>query len=508
MTTEILHGDCIEQMTLLIERGVMVDSIVTDPPAGIAFMGKEWDHHKGGRDQWIAWMEGVAAKALVLAKPGAHALVWALPKTSHWTVTAWENAGWEVRDRVSHLFGSGFPKSHDISKAIDKFDATELRRNRQLKFTAWLRETGLTSLRINEITGTNMGGHYTTQASQPAVATRDIFEMLRPHLGCSVPDWVEQMVDERTVESENFKRRAVIGEHPNPAGNKAGGNSYNMSVVGMPETTMLTTPATSAAQQWEGWGTALKPAMEDWWLLRKPLSEKTVAANVLKHGTGGMNIDACRVKFSSDSERHAVAAGMARMAKSRMSDPTPTHEGWDRPWQHDGGQKSRMERNSEITKESIGRFPSHLIHDGSEEVMDAFAQFGERKNGGQNATSPQNINNAAYGGGRKIGDPTRFSGDSGTAARFFYAAKASKTDRFNSKHPTIKSIALLRYLCKLITPPGGVVLDPFAGSGTTLAAAHTEGFDSIGIEKEDEYIEDIKRRVASYEKALAIELLL
>lgn len=304
MTATILHGDCVEQMRLMDDASV--DSIVTDPPAGIAFMGKEWDKDKGGRDAWITWMQGVALEAIRVAKPGAHALVWALPRTSHWTVTGWEDAGWEVRDRVSHMFGTGFPKSH------------------------------------------NLHG------------------------------------------------------------------------------------------DWEGWGTALKPAMEDWWLLRKPLAEKTVAQNVLKYGCGALNIDACRVGTDT---RSFLSKGIRSGTGNYVGD------GWD----GDNGVKTVE-----------GRWPANVITDGSDEVLDAFAQY---------------------------------SGKGENVARFMYSAKASKADRADSKHPTVKPISLMRYLCKLVTPPGGTVLDMFAGTGTTGAACQREGFHCVLIERDAEHVETIRRRL-------------
>jgi DNA modification methylase len=472
MSAEILHGDCIEQMTLLIERGVMVDSIVTDPPAGIAFMGKEWDHHKGGRDQWIAWMEGVADKALVLAKPGAHALVWALPKTSHWTVTAWENAGWEVRDRVSHLFGTGFPKSLDISKAIDKMNGREFEDRYELgRHIRVCREAmGISRKKVNErFESISVCQHWEAQDYNNALPpTPKHWEVLKNWLGCD-PKY-DGLVDRLGAEREILKERTMM---------QGGGNALQIRMGEARKVKAdITAASTEAAQKWEGWGTALKPAMEDWWLLRKPLSEPTVAANVLKHGVGGVNIDECRI--GTETRTYSVG-GTPGANVQRL------HGGDGRDAENARNYAERMRDRPNVTVQ--GRFPSHLIHDGSEEVMGGFAQFGSWQ------TVEDEEGNVV---GRKWVTPERF----------FYAAKANKSDRFGSKHPTVKSIALLRYLCKLITPTGGVVLDPFAGSGTTLAAAHMEGFHSIGIEKEDEYIEDIKRRVAFYEKDPVSELLL
>ena len=191
-----------------------VDAIVTDPPAGIGFMGKEWDKDKGGRDKWIDWMAEVAAECLRVIKPGGHALVWALPRTSHWTATAWENAGWEPRDRICHIFSTGFPKSANISKQIDRMAGAE-----------------------REVVSTNPN--------------------YRPNSGAIAdPKWWQD---------------------------RSSG--------------LITAPATDAAKQWDGYGTALKPAVEDYWLFRKPIEKGlNIAENVLKWGTGGLNIDGCRVQ--------------------------------------------------------------------------------------------------------------------------------------------------------------------------------------------------------------------
>jgi site-specific DNA-methyltransferase (adenine-specific) len=318
---ELRQGDCLDVLKRMPSN--YADSLVTDPPAGIAFMGKEWDKDKGGRDAWVTWMTGVMGEAMRVLKPGAHGLVWALPRTSHWTATALENAGFEVRDVVMHLFGTGFPKSHDISKAIDKAAGID-----------------------REIIGTQgiPGGG----------------------LGSGIAD--------------------STGSH------KYTGNI--LSNIGV----------TEGAKQWQGWGTSLKPASEHWILVRKPLSEKTVAANVLKHGTGAINIDGCRIGTIEN-----------------------------------------------------GRFPANLILD-NEDIL-------------------------------------------GNNSRFFYVAKASKSDKgVDNTHPTVKSTALMGYLIKLVTPPGGVVLDPFMGSGSTGVSAVRQGFSFVGIEQEPEYFDTATKRIKGTQK--------
>lgn len=329
----LLHGDCLEVLKTLNDSSV--DSLVTDPPAGISFMGKDWDDDKGGRKEWCAWMESVMRECLRVMKPGAHGLVWSIPRTSYWTATALEDAGFEVRDCITHLFGSGFPKSLDISKAIDK----------------------------------------------------------------------------------------AAGE----------------------------TPKTEAAKQWQGWGTALKPAAEFWWLVRKPLSEKTVAANVQKWGTGALNIGASRIPSLESTKRPLGSVSI---------------------WGKDAGDR--------IGGSDNGRFPANLVLSHS-----------------PYCTEDQcDIECAVWRLDAQSG--VSKSSDAG-ASRFFYCAKISTSERnagAKNNHPTVKPKKLMGYLCKLITPPGGTVLDPFMGSGSTGIAAKENGFEFIGIEREMEYFEIARARIA------------
>ncbi len=245
------------------------------------------------------------------------------------------------------------------------------------------------------------------------------------------------------------------------------------------------------ADQYRGIGTGLKPSHEDiLWatkpaidresivVARKPMSESTVAANILKHDTGGLNIDACRLPIDPELDDHRLGGkgewSTASMAKNVYGDYAGINVG----------------------SSPLGRFPANTIHDGSPQVLEAFAAFGQ-KNGGHHpkARGRGGIGNDGHRGQADLIE--RFS-ETGTAARFFYHAKASERDRAGSKHFTIKPLALMRYLVKLVVPRGGVVLDPFAGSGTTGEAAALEGFNAILIEKEEEYIADCRRRLALF----------
>jgi site-specific DNA-methyltransferase (adenine-specific) len=415
MAWNIYHGDCREVMAKLDAESV--DSIVSDPPYGLSFMGKGWDHGVPGVEFW--------AEALRVAKPGAHLLAFGGTRTYHRLACAIEDAGWEIRDCVMWVYGSGFPKSHDVSKAIDK-----------------------------------------------------------------------------AAGAEREKVPATGGLHKNRNLNDDG-----WSKIGEVEPTMdSASPATAAARQWSGWGTALKPAWEPIIVARKPLCG-TVAENVLKHGTGGINVDGCRV---GGTVPRTVQGQSARAGEVYGAD----------------------QRDQRVFEpHGLGRWPANVIHDGSDEVVGLFPQT---KTGICPADGA-----SGYCGGlkRRNAAVAQNGGDSGSAARFFYCAKASKADRDEgcegleaihrangnkwtdqdyrvtsgerppsaesgprrNHHPTVKPTALMRYLCRLVTPPGGVVLDPFTGSGSTGKAAILEGFRFIGIEREAEYVEIAKARIGAAE---------
>jgi site-specific DNA-methyltransferase (adenine-specific) len=431
----LYNENCLDVLKRLEDNSL--DSIVTDPPYGLSFMGKKWDYDVPSVEIW--------AECLRVLKPGGHLLAFAGTRTQHRMAVRIEDAGFEIRDMIAWVYGSGFPKSHDVSKAIDKQVDAE-----------------------RKVVGTKIGlpGYH-----------------LNPHDG---------------------------GE---ALGHGLSSSTYETRL----KSSQITAPATEAAQQWQGWGTALKPALEPITVARKPLIG-TVADNVLEHGTGGLNIDGCRVA-TEDKLSGGHASGGQQMTG-----------GWERPWMKDPDAvvaNAERSRQSVAKAEELGRWPANLIHDGSDEVVwlfpDGGAHGGKGKfvqhTWGDREPTEQNI------------EPSK-----GSAARFFYCAKSSKRDRdeglegFEAKatafgnqaqaelkrgnldhddgksgmnkvkmrqnsHPTVKPTDLMRYLCRLVTPPGGVVLDPFMGSGSTGKAAMIEGFQFIGCEMSPEYFEIAKARI-------------
>jgi site-specific DNA-methyltransferase (adenine-specific) len=370
MINQIIHGDCFEVLKTISDGSI--DLILTDPPYGLSFMGKNWDHSVPGVQFWI--------EALRVAKPGAHLFAFGGTRTFHRLAVAIEDAGWEIRDTIMWVYGSGFPKSHDVSKAIDKAAGAE---------------------------------------------------------------------------------REVVGQRRQRTNNVSTSSAPMNASIG--EVEFITAPATPEAKQWEGWGTALKPAWEPIIVARKPLTG-TVAENVLQWGTGGINIDGCRV-------------GTETWTRKGGDGSTPY--GSETTW--------NTSKTPDIDRTATGRFPANLIHDGSEEVVGLFPETSPAKTGQRNPRGKHST--ATYG--NYAGIPGRVSGHNdagGSAARFFYCAKASKSERGEGNiHPTVKPLALMKYLITLGLPPGGTVLDPFCGSGTTALACKELGRNYICIEKELEY---------------------
>jgi site-specific DNA-methyltransferase (adenine-specific) len=313
-----------------------------------------------------------------------------------------EDAGFEIRDMIAWVYGSGFPKSMDVSKAIDKAAGAE-----------------------REVVGE---GPYSSRRPRAEVKSQNAYQ-------------------------------DGIGDY---------GSS------------LITAPATDAAKQWQGWGTSLKPALEPITMARKPL-EGTVAANVLAHGCGGLNVDGCRVEG-------AIGVSYRTTGNGEVGSGGVYQGGYRGEWNASNPHTESVRHNA------AGRWPANLIHDGSDEVLELFP---ETTSGVLNQANVK-ANDRIYGGGFGNGktSPRKFEANSGSAARFFYCAKASRSERGkDNTHPTVKPLALMRYLVRLVTPPGGLVLDPFAGSGTTLLAARLEGAAAIGVELDEKHCEIIARRL-------------
>jgi DNA modification methylase len=495
----LFHGDCRDLPSMIPDNSV--DAIICDPPyllanaSGTGFMGREWDSVKLEDGETVGtaserWHRTWAAIALRVLKPGGHLLAFGGSRTFHRMCSAIEDVGFELRDVLMWMYGQGFPKSMDIAKQVDKSDAASERRRRALAFTAWMRSTGLSSGQIDTITGTNMGSHYLTEKQQPQVATREHLELLRPHVG-AVPDEIEELVGHRQVLSEQFAMREVVGVEEVDARVARPGLPGG---IGAPKREVaITEPYTAAAKKWEGWGTALKPAYEPIALARKPPVD-TVAANVLEWGVGGINIGACRI---GDEVRFNGPSGGA-------ADDSSVYQ---------LGMRGKGEGTT-----AVGRWPANVILD---EIAGAMldAQSGTSKDGvavrkNGNKVKKQGL----FGLGQMEGEDVGYGGEGG-ASRFFYCPKPSRAEKeagldhlpmksgseitgrqegsagiqharagagakggARNTHVTVKPVALMRYLCRLITPPGGTVLDVFAGSGTTGVAALAEGFNFVGTE--------------------------
>jgi site-specific DNA-methyltransferase (adenine-specific) len=456
-------GDCVEVMKRMPESSV--DAIVTDPPYGLEFMGKGWDGF-GTPLGFQTWTEAWAVEAFRILKPGGHLLAFAGTRTYHRMASGVEDAGFEIRDCIAWMYGSGFPKSLDVSKAIDKTDASDEQQARRYRFTEWVRSTGLSAKQIDNATGTLMGNHYTTHPTQPAIMTREHLEAIR-HLVAEIPEWVEAECDKRSVESKNMANRQVLWERVVPLGPGFASEKYQGDNTGRKDY-CDTLPHTLEATKWNGWGTALKPAFEPVVVARRPLIG-TVAANVLEHGTGALNIDACRI--STDDYFGGGSRGSSGFA---------------------GGYESG---DGQQPGSPLGRWPANIALDATAAAM-LDEQSGDRPGATSNSTGSTAAFTTPTSQGTLLG-----YGDTGGASRFFYTAKASRQDRnvgglANNTHPTVKPTDLMRWLIRLVTPPGGIILDPFGGSGSTGLAARAENVRCILIEREPEYLQIIRDRLA------------
>ena len=430
-----LHNyDCLNVLKMMIEDEVFVDSIVTDPPYELGFMGRSWD------STGIAFQKETWELCFKVLKPGGHLLAFSGSRTYHRMAVAIEDAGFEIRDQVMWLYGSGFPKSMNVGKALDKKLGNERIKTGEKK------------------THSNKG-------------------------------------------IKQSEQRTAIG-----AG--AFGQEVEEDV-------------TVGTTEWEGWGTALKPAHEPLVLARKPLSEKSVVDNVLKHRTGGINIDECRVEGNDakypdtnpdfrDQGRQSkenmgidkLSFGQTENVKRKKVVRKSTDE--NGAWTNDNS-GMKAEGSEYADADPRGRFPSNIMHDGSDSIKELFedksryfycakTSKAERNQGLNNLPTKK----ASSMPGRRNADDMKDSKiDNDVTGRFV-------TEKKNI-HPTVKPIKLMKYLCRLITPKGGTVLDPFMGSGSTGMAAKEENFDFVGIEKEEEYFNIASARIESVETKSTLE---
>lgn len=423
----LINEDCLGALARLGPD--TIDSCVTDPPAGIGFMGKDWDCFRRAnnladvgrptthgrlsrsapaargesetarrkeRDNFVSFMSAVAEQVLRVLKPGAHGLFWSLPRTSHWTAWALEEAGFEVRDSISHLFGQGFPKSLDIAKAIQK-----------------------------------------------AEGVKPIGE-----------------------------KKASLGMANNPQWNAL----HKQLVMPTPE---------GVAADWNGWGTALKPAREDWILVRKPISEKTVAANVLKWGTGAINVNAGRIGKSGRWPSHVVFDESAASMLDAQAGPSSVT-----------GKRSEKSRNASVENTTFltSNHQSQEYTDSGPVSRFFYVAKSSRAEKEQGCESLPKKGAAELTGRKEGSAGLVMEHEDGSEKANPYAGTSGVEPRANY-HPTVKPVALMSYLVKMVTPPGGVILDPFMGSGTTGVAASRDGFVFVGIERDAGYYSIAEARI-------------
>jgi len=429
---QVLLGDAIEVLKSLPDNSV--DALISDPPAGISFMSRDFDRDRGGMIPWVNWLSEIMSESLRVMKPGAIGLIWSIPRTCGWTQLALELAGFRVIDSIAIMNGQSMPKGADISKHIDKLYGLE---------------------------------------------------------------------------------REIIGDNPNPGQFHCNNKVNDDGWKGSPQ--YITAPNHPDAVKWDGWKSAqLKPSHEDWFIVQKKV-EGTIARNVVKWGVGGVNIEACRIESDWSSDQNYRENGRTNIPDSNVY-----------------GDYSKTR-----TFQTTGRYPANTILVCSPECdRETHAQscpvsiLGEQS-GISKANGRPNSKGKKYSSPLKntpnAPTSTTFSGgylDTGTAARYFkqlphdpetfetfkYQTKASQRDRscdgaVENIHPTVKNRSLMRYFCKLITPPNGIVLDPFGGSGSTAIGAIEEGFNYLLIEKEEEYHAIALARIAATLKALNVEQL-
>ncbi len=499
---EIIHADCLEHLRSMPDASI--DSLVTDPPAGISFMGKSWDDDKGGRDEWVKWLSEVMRECRRVLKPGAHALVWGLPRTSHWTANAIEDAGFEIRDKIYHAQGQGFPKSLNVSKAIDKARGLERKRIPGGQGGA------------NSVLGERKTGE---AISDEAIRWQGFGTALKP----SVEEWIlcRTPLAEKTVAANVIRWgcgalaidacRIKSGPCDSSASGASRSSIENQATIqpiaasdamdkqgtegSITHSDLKTRPDTFDSSigtiQKENIATSLNTDLSGNPLTGKhPLDTSSTIETRSKQITGLKTSNSCDAPTTSE----CTQGTQINTPKNQPQGITPNVGD---PETH--GTKKSTQSVSANVGTNLGRWPSNCVlsHnpdcDGTCTDLCPVAML--------DAQAGQNVSRYFYSA--KVSPSERNAGlderkpevtTDGRAKPIDNPFLRGETERRNS-HPTVKPLKLMRYLIRLITPPGGTVLDPFAGSGSTGVAAVQEGFKFIGIEREAEYVEIARARL-------------
>jgi len=435
VASDLRLGDCLEVLRNTADG--VATAIITDPPYALEFMNKGWDSVLPSVDVW--------REALRVLKPGGVLLSFGGTRTYHRLACAIEDAGFQVRDCLMWVYGQGMPKSLAIDKAIDRMrdDSAEI-----YEVTAWVRAArdaaGKKNAEIDAVFGFNgMMGHWTSSTSQPTIPTMEQVPQLLAALGNpAVPERIQQLLAElngrKWTPGPDWAARPVVGERElnDTVKSRMGFTSPKFNDGAAPEKKVvpITEAATERSKPWQGYGTALKPAWEPILFAMKP-TDGTFAENALAHGLAGINVDACRIGNEGATKRsHQEPYGAGGRG--------------------DQGGTQNWRTGHEVVPLPMGRWPANLVHDGE-------------------------------------------SGISEAVQRFFYCAKAGKVDRVEGNdHPTVKPVALMRWLVRMVKMPAGTtILDPFMGSGSTGVACAAEGVDFVGIERDPHYFDIARNRI-------------
>lgn len=490
-----LHvGDCRKVLAGMADASV--DAIVTDPPYELGFMGRAWDA------SGIAYDVDMWRQCWRVLKPGGHLAAFGGTRTYHRMTVAIEDAGFEIRDSLHWIYGSGFPKGQDIARSIDRRRDD---RAQVLQVTAWLASArdaaGWTNRMLNDAFGHrgDRCSHWTTQGKAACVPSSEQWDRLRELLDfddTGILPLVAHLNSRKGLLGEAWAEREVVGQ-----GHRVRRESDVQVAAISVGAYDLTAPASEAAQTWQGWNTSLKPAHEPIVLARKSTGFESTVANVLLHGTGALNIAACRVEPTGESKPRDGEASQERRYSAGGNDGFAALPGVR------GG-------------DPAGRWPANVVFSHSQSCGEACEadcpvgqldrQSGQRSSGLMRAGTTRG-NRDGWAGPMPEATGAETYGDTGGASRFFptfrYQAKAPASERprldDGTAHNTVKPVALMRWLVRLVTPPGGTVLDPFAGSGATAEACLVEGFRCVLVEREQPHAELIKRRLS---KPIALDL--